>query len=291
MFLRKVAYLRKVVSYIMISKPMINTTERDSNYQDLDKMSVQELLVNINREDQTVPLAVARAIPQIEALVKVVVDRMKRGGRLFYIGAGTSGRLGILDASECPPTYGVPFDWVIGLIAGGDTAIRKAVEFAEDNTEQAWIDLSEYAINTNDVLIGIAASGTTPYVIGGLEAANAQGIATGCVVCNSGSPIAGLANYPVEVVVGPEFVTGSTRMKAGTAQKLVLNMISTAVMVQLGRVKGNKMVDMQLSNHKLVDRGVRMIMTETGATEEEASHLLEHHGSVRAVIDALKKNI
>jgi len=270
---------------------MINTTERDSNYQDLDKMSVQELLVNINREDQTVPLAVARAIPQIEALVKVVVDRMKRGGRLFYIGAGTSGRLGILDASECPPTYGVPFDWVIGLIAGGDTAIRKAVEFAEDNTEQAWIDLSEYAINTNDVLIGIAASGTTPYVIGGLEAANAQGIATGCVVCNSGSPIAGLANYPVEVVVGPEFVTGSTRMKAGTAQKLVLNMISTAVMVQLGRVKGNKMVDMQLSNHKLVDRGVRMIMTETGATEEEASHLLEHHGSVRAVIDALKKNI
>lgn len=268
---------------------MINTTEKDSNYQDLDKMSVLELLTNINNEDKTVPLAVEKAIPNIEALVKVAVEGMKRGGRLFYIGAGTSGRLGILDASECPPTYGVPFDWVIGLIAGGDTAIRKAVEFAEDDEEQAWKDLEEYAINTNDVVIGIAASGTTPYVIGGLNAANEKGIVTGCVVCNGGSPIAAIAQYPVEVIVGPEFVTGSTRMKSGTAQKLVLNMISTAVMIQLGRVKGNKMVDMQLSNHKLVDRGVRMVMTETGADEETASLLLEEFGNVRQAIESFKE--
>lgn len=267
---------------------MINTTERDSNYQDLDKMSVLELLNNINQEDKTVPYAVEKAIPQIEALVKVAVDRMKKGGRLFYIGAGTSGRLGILDASECPPTYGVPFDWVIGLIAGGDTAIRKAVEFAEDDTEQAWKDLDEYAINENDVVIGIAASGTTPYVIGGLERANENGIATGCVVCNGGSPVAERAQYPVEVIVGPEFVTGSTRMKSGTAQKLVLNMISTSVMIQLGRVKGNKMVDMQLSNHKLVARGVRMVMAETGADEDTATTLIEEFGNVRKAIEQFK---
>ncbi len=272
----------------IFSEPMINTTEKDSNYQDLDKMSVLELLNNINKEDKTVPLAVEAAIPQIEALVKVAVDRMKSGGRLFYIGAGTSGRLGILDASECPPTYGVPFDWVIGLIAGGDVAIRKAVEFAEDDTEQAWIDLEEYAINENDVVIGIAASGGTPYVIGGLEKANEKGIATGCIVCNGNSPIAERAKYPVEVIVGPEFVTGSTRMKAGTAQKLVLNMISTSVMIQLGRVKGNKMVDMQLSNHKLVARGVRMVMAETGASEETATVLLEEFGNVRKAIEAFK---
>ncbi|MBL1410770.1 N-acetylmuramic acid 6-phosphate etherase [Sphingobacterium faecale] len=267
---------------------MINTTEKDSNYQDLDKMSVLELLNNINKEDKTVPMAVEKAIPQIEALVKVAVDRMKNGGRLFYIGAGTSGRLGILDASECPPTYGVPFDWVIGLIAGGDIAIRKAVEFAEDDMEQAWIDLEEYAINANDVVIGIAASGTTPYVIGGLEKANENGIATGCIVCNGNSPVAKCAQYPVEVIVGPEFVTGSTRMKAGTAQKLVLNMVSTSVMIQLGRVKGNKMVDMQLSNHKLVARGVRMVMAETGAGEEIATMLLEEFGNVRKAIEAFK---
>lgn len=267
---------------------MINTTEKDSNYQDLDKMSVLELLNNINKEDKSVPLAVEKAIPQIEALVKVAVDRMRNGGRLFYIGAGTSGRLGILDASECPPTYGVPFDWVIGLIAGGDIAIRKAVEFAEDDTEQAWIDLEEYAINANDVVIGIAASGGTPYVIGGLDKANEKGIATGCIVCNGNSPIAERAKYPVEVIVGPEFVTGSTRMKAGTAQKLVLNMISTSVMIQLGRVKGNKMVDMQLSNHKLVARGVRMVMAETGANEDTATMLLEEFGNVRKAIDAFR---
>lgn len=267
---------------------MINTTEKDSNYQDLDKMSVLELLTNINTEDTTVPLAVAKAIPNIEALVNVAVDRMKKGGRLFYIGAGTSGRLGILDASECPPTYGVPFDWVIGLIAGGDVAIRKAVEFAEDDIEQAWKDLSAYDINENDVVIGIAASGTTPYVIGGLNKANAEGIATGCVVCNGNSPIAAISQYPVEVIVGPEFVTGSTRMKSGTAQKLVLNMISTSVMIQLGRVKGNKMVDMQLSNHKLVDRGVRMVMAETGADEKTASTLLGEFGNVRQAVESYK---
>lgn len=264
---------------------MINTTEKDSNYQNLDKMSVQEILNNINAEDKTVPLAVERVIPQIESLVEVVVDRMKSGGRLFYIGAGTSGRLGILDASECPPTYGVPFDWVIGLIAGGDTAIRKAVEFAEDDLEQAWKDLEEYAINENDFIIGIAASGTTPYVIGGLDQANEKGIATGCIVCNGNSPIASRAKYPIEVIVGPEFVTGSTRMKAGTAQKLVLNMISTAVMIRLGRVKGNKMVDMQLSNHKLVGRGVRMVMAETGMDVDTASALIEEFGNVRKAID------
>jgi len=268
-----------------MQKAMINTTEKDSNYQNLDKMSVLDILSNINEEDKTVPLAVERVIPQIESLVKVIVDRMKGGGRLFYIGAGTSGRLGILDASECPPTYGVPFDWVIGLIAGGDSAIRKAVEFAEDDLEQAWKDLEEYAINTNDVVIGIAASGTTPYVIGGLDKANEMGIATGCIVCNGNSPIAERAQYPVEVIVGPEFVTGSTRMKAGTAQKLVLNMISTAVMIQLGRVKGNKMVDMQLSNHKLVGRGVRMVMAETGTDEETAAALIEEFGNVRQAID------
>lgn len=260
------------------------TTEKESNYTGLEHMSVQELLVNINKEDQTVALAVQRNISQIEALTTVIVDRMKKGGRLFYIGAGTSGRLGILDASECPPTFGVPFDWVIGLIAGGDTAIRKAVEFAEDDTEQGWKDLLEYSINEKDVLVGIAASGTTPYVIGALRSAKNAGLATGCIVCNVGSPVAAEVDYAVEIVVGPEFVTGSTRMKAGTAQKMVLNMITTATMIQLGRVKGNKMVDMQLSNNKLVARGVRMIVEETGATDEVAADLLNKYGSVRAAI-------
>jgi N-acetylmuramic acid 6-phosphate etherase len=283
----KKLHIYDIITKIKIS--MVNTTEKDSNYQDLDKMSVLELLTNINKEDKTVPVAVERSIPQIEALVEVAVAGMKKGGRIFYIGAGTSGRLGILDASECPPTYGVPFDWVIGLIAGGDTAIRKAVEFAEDDMEQAWKDLDEYVITENDIIIGIAASGTTPYVIGGLQEANARGIATGCVVCNGGSPIAGIAKYPVEVIVGPEFVTGSTRMKSGTAQKLVLNMISTAVMIQLGRVKGNKMVDMQLSNHKLVGRGVRMVMAETGAEEALATELLEKFGNVRQAIEAFNQ--
>jgi len=265
---------------------MVNTTEKDSNYQDLDKMSVHELLTNINNEDKSVPLAVEKSIPQIEALVKVTVEKMKAGGRTFYIGAGTSGRLGVLDASELPPTYGVPFEWIIGLIAGGDTAIRRAVEFAEDDLEQAWKDMEAYDIDENDVVIGIAASGTTPYVIGGLKTANEKGLVTGCIVCNDGSPIAEVAQYPIEVIVGPEFVTGSTRMKSGTAQKLVLNMFSTAVMIQLGRVKGNKMVDMQLSNHKLVGRGVRIIMDQTGAAEEDAAALLEQFGSVRQAIEA-----
>lgn len=272
-----------------IEDRMINTTEKESHYQDLEKMTVLELLTNINNEDKTVPMAVEKAIPQIEALVNECVAKMKNGGRVFYIGAGTSGRLGILDASECPPTYGVPFDWIIGMIAGGDTAIRKAVEFAEDDTEQAWKDLAEYSINATDVVIGIAASGTTPYVVGGLKAANGAGLATGCIVCNGGSPIAKVAQLPVEVVVGPEFVTGSTRMKAGTAQKLVLNMLSTSIMIQLGRVQGNKMVDMQLSNHKLVARGVRIIMDETDATEAEATELLEKFGHVRQAIEAYQE--
>lgn len=261
-------------------------TEQSSKYEHLEKMSITDLLQNINNEDKTVPLAIEKALPQIESLVEKVVDRLKDGGRLFYIGAGTSGRLGIVDASECPPTFGVPFDLVIGLIAGGDTAIRRAVEFAEDDNEQAWKDLSEYNVNSKDVVVGIAASGTTPYVIGGLEKCNENGILTGCITCNEGSPLAAVAQYPIEVVVGPEFVTGSSRMKAGTAQKLVLNMISTATMIQLGRVKGNKMVDMQLSNHKLVDRGVRMIMDEINVSQEVASALLEEHKNVRKAIEA-----
>lgn len=264
---------------------MEKTTEKDSNYTDLEKMPVAEILRNINREDRTVPDAVERALPAIEKLVTVTAEKMKTGGRLFYIGAGTSGRLGVVDASECPPTFGVPFDMVVGIIAGGDGAIRKAVEFAEDDTEQAWKDLQEYNINEKDVLVGIAASGTTPYVIGGLRAANQHNIVTGCIVCNTGSPVAAEAKYPVEVVVGPEFVTGSTRMKAGTAQKLVLNMLSTAVMIQLGRVRGNKMVDMQLSNNKLVDRGTHMVMNYTGLTENEAAELLLKHGSVRKAVE------
>ncbi|WP_423147378.1 N-acetylmuramic acid 6-phosphate etherase [Rubrolithibacter danxiaensis] len=269
---------------------MERITEQDSLYNDLEKMSVDELLRGINNEDKTVPYSVEKAIPQIENLVKAIVEKMKAGGRLFYIGAGTSGRLGIVDASECPPTYGVPFDWVIGIIAGGDSAIRKAVEFAEDDREQAWKDLLEFDICEKDVLVGIAASGTTPYVIGGLQKANEMGIITGCIVCNQGSPVAASAKYPVEVVVGPEFVTGSTRMKSGTAQKLVLNMISTTVMISLGRVKGNKMVDMQLTNNKLVGRAVNMVMQATGADEELAQKLLDEFGSVRHAVAGFQRN-
>ncbi|OYQ42023.1 N-acetylmuramic acid 6-phosphate etherase [Flavobacterium cyanobacteriorum] len=264
----------------------IKTTEQDSHYQNLEKMPVGVLLQNINNEDKTVPFAVERALPQIEVLVAVIADKMKAGGRLFYIGAGTSGRLGIVDASECPPTFGVPFDMVIGLIAGGDSAIRKAVEFAEDNREQAWKDLSGYGVNDKDVVIGIAASGTTPYVVAGLERCNDNNIVTGCIVCNEGSPLAAVSKYPVEVITGPEFVTGSSRMKAGTAQKLVLNMISTATMIQLGHIKGNKMVDMQLSNHKLVKRGIKMITDELNIPEEEAAILLEKYKNVRKAIEA-----
>ena len=262
----------------------IKTTEQSSNYNHLEKMSVKELLSNINNEDQTVPNAVQKALPQIENLVNQIIPRIKIGGRIFYIGAGTSGRLGVLDASECPPTFGVPHDLVYGIIAGGDIAIRKAVENAEDNTENAWIDLSNYNVNSNDVVIGIAASGTTPYVIAGLEKCNENNILTGCITCNQGSPLSLVAKFPIEVVVGPEFLTGSSRMKAGTAQKLVLNMISTTTMIQLGKVKGNKMVDMQLSNSKLVDRGVKMIMSEIEVSYEEAETLLNIHGSVRKAV-------
>lgn len=264
---------------------MKRTTESDSNYTDLDKMSVRELLRGMNEEDKTVPLAVEKSIPAIEKVVNVIVEKISAGGRLFYIGAGTSGRLGILDASECPPTYGVPFDLVIGIIAGGDKAIRKAVENAEDNSEQAWKDLQEFNISRKDVLVGIAASGTTPYVIGGLKMANKNGIETACIVCNAGSPVAAEAKHPIEVVVGPEFVTGSTRMKSGTAQKLVLNMISTSSMIRLGRVKGNKMVDMRLSNEKLVGRAVNMVMQATGLDSGIAKKLLERYGSVRKAVD------
>ncbi len=269
---------------------MQKTTESDSYYNNLETMSVQELLINMNKEDKSVPLAVEKAIPQIQKLISLIVEKMQSGGRLFYMGAGTSGRLGILDASECPPTYGIEQGRVVGLIAGGDTAIRKAVEFAEDDINQGWIDLQEWNINQNDVVVGIAASGTTPYVVGALENCNKHNIQTGCIVCNHNSLVASVANFPIEVVVGPEFVTGSTRMKSGTAQKLVLNMISTSVMIKLGRVKGNKMVDMQLSNHKLVDRGTRMIMKNTGIEDYDlAKELLLKHGSVRKASESLNK--
>ena len=264
------------------------TTEQSSKYEHLEQMSVHELLTHINNEDQTVPLAVEKALPQIEALVNATVNALKEGGRLFYIGAGTSGRLGIVDASECPPTFGVPHELVNGIIAGGDQAIRRAVENAEDSTTQAWLDLKAAGITAGDVVVGIAASGTTPYVISGLEACHKNSIVTGSITCNAGSPLALVAQFPVEVVVGPEFVTGSSRMKAGTAQKLVLNMLSTATMIQLGRVKGNKMVDMQLSNAKLVDRGTRMIMDELGVDYKTANHLLLTHGSVRKAVENFK---
>ncbi len=262
-----------------------SVTEQASYYDNLEHMSVSELLKNMNREDRKVPEAVGEAIPQIEPLVEEIISRFEKGGRLFYIGAGTSGRLGVLDASECPPTYGVPDDWVIGLIAGGDGAFRKAVEFAEDDMEQAWKDLSKYDINANDALVGIAASGRTPYVIGGLMQARENGVLTGCITCNKGSRVAEVCEYPIEVVVGSEFVTGSTRMKSGTAQKLVLNMISTSVMVKLGRVRGNKMVDMQLTNEKLVKRGTLMIANELGVDEKTAKELLLEHQSVRKAVD------
>jgi len=266
----------------------LSTTESSSRFDHLDRMSIHDLLINMNEEDKSVPLAVEKIIPRIEALVSVIVKKMEKGGRLFYIGAGTSGRLGILDASEIPPTYGMPQGQVIGLIAGGDKAIRQAVENAEDDAQQAWLDLAVHHISQDDVLIGIAASGRTPYVIGGVKKARAQGITTGCITCNEGSDLSKEVDHPVEVVVGPEFVTGSTRMKSGTAQKLVLNMISTATMIKLGRVKGNKMVDMQLTNHKLVDRGVRMIMQELKVDQDKAEQLLKKYGSVRKAVDSVK---
>lgn len=265
---------------------MERITESNSNYDGLEKMSVNELLLNINREDKKVALAVQECIPQIEAFVKACYSRMMKGGRLFYIGAGTSGRLGVVDASECPPTFGVAENVVIGLIAGGDKAIRKAVEFAEDDTDQGWMDLQQFVITGLDTVVGIAASGTTPYVLGALKMCRRNKILTAGITSNPGSPLALKADYPIIPVVGPEFVTGSTRMKSGTAQKLVLNMISTSLMIQLGHVKGNKMVDMQLSNNKLVERGTKMIANALKCSSDEAFELLRIHGSVRKAIES-----
>ena len=262
------------------------TTETASEYDNLETLPTAALLAGLNQLDQTVPLAVRQALPQVERLVEAVVARLRAGGRLFYIGAGTSGRLGVVDASECPPTFGVPAGLVVGIMAGGDGAIRQAVEGAEDNATQAWADLQQFNANAQDVLVGLAASGRTPYVVGGLQAARAAGLATGCIVCNAGSAVAAACEFPVEVITGPEFITGSTRLKAGTAQKLVLNMLTTATFIRLGRVRGNKMVDMQLSNDKLVERGERMLMDELGLPAAEAAALLRQHGSVRAALAA-----
>lgn len=270
----------------MIARKSYKITEQESNYDNLHEMNSKELLTSINREDMTVAKSVQQCISQITPLVDAIVEKMRQGGRLFYMGAGTSGRLGVVDASECPPTFGVPHGMVVGLIAGGDSAIRKAVEFAEDDREQGWNDLQEHEIGELDVVVGIAASGTTPYVIGALKRCNEENIVTGCITCNPNSPMAVVAQYPVECVVGPEFVTGSTRMKSGTAQKLILNMISTAIMVRLGRVVGNRMVDMQLSNNKLVDRGTKMVMDALQIPYEEANELLRKHASVRRAIEA-----
>ena len=263
---------------------MNKVTEADSHYDSLEQMSTVDLLHNINNEDEKVARIVKQQIPSIVSLIEVIVEKLQLGGRLFYLGAGTSGRLGILDASECPPTFGVSHDLVIGLIAGGDSAIRKAVEFAEDNNELGWEDLKKYDVSNNDVVVGIAASGTTPYVVGALKRCQEHNVTTGCITCNLNSPLRTHSDYPIEVIVGPEFVTGSTRMKAGTAQKLVLNMITTSSMIKLGKVLGNKMVDMQLSNNKLVDRGTKMIMDKTSISSEKAKELLLKHGSVREAI-------
>ncbi|MFI5150045.1 MAG: N-acetylmuramic acid 6-phosphate etherase [Bacteroidia bacterium] len=268
---------------------MKKITESPSHYTHLEKMSVHELLEKINKEDQTVAIAVEKTIPQLEPLIEAITRKLNKGGRLFYMGAGTSGRLGIVDASECPPTFGVEQGVVVGLIAGGDKAIRKAVEFAEDDENQGWKDLQEHLISDEDIVIGLAASGTTPYVIKALEQCNKHLILTGCITCNPGSPLAAVSRFPVECIVGPEFVTGSTRMKSGTAQKLILNMISTSVMIRLGRVKGNRMVDMQLSNLKLIDRGEKMLMENLGISQEEAGFLLKEFGSVRKAMDAFHR--
>ena len=266
---------------------MNKLTEDSSIYEAPDQMPLSEMLAGINREDQKVALAVEKSLPQIEKLAAAIGDALLTGGRLFYLGAGTSGRLGIVDASECPPTFGVEHGLVVGLIAGGDAAIRKAVEFAEDDAEAGWRDLQAHRITTNDVVVGIAASGSTPYVVGALQTCRKAGILTGCITCNGGSAVAQACELPVEVLVGPEFITGSTRMKAGTAQKMVLNMLSTSAMIRLGRVKGNQMVDMQLSNEKLIDRGARMVMQHTQLPYDDAKKLLLQHGSVRKAIDAL----
>lgn len=267
-----------------MSSNFTKITEQDSHYDDLEHKSVAELVEIINTEDQKVALAVQRVLPQIEKLVEKAVEQVSKGGRLFYIGAGTSGRLGILDASECPPTFGVSDDVVVGLIAGGDKAIRKAVEFAEDNTKLGWKDLQTYNIHKGDMLVGIAASGTTPYVLGAVKDCKTNEIPTGCITCNHGSPLDLAVDFPIAVKVGPEVVTGSSRMKAGTAQKMILNMISTSLMIKLGRVKGHKMVDMQLSNDKLVNRGIKMICEAINVDKKTAKLLLEKHKSVRQAI-------
>jgi N-acetylmuramic acid 6-phosphate etherase len=266
---------------------MLSITESPSVFQHLDRMSVNELLTGINQEDANVPSIIKEIIPRIENLIDRILERMPSGGRVFYLGAGTSGRLGVLDASEIPPTFGVSPGIIIGLIAGGDVALRSAVEAAEDNPDRAWEELLALDIHDMDTVIGIAASGTTPYVIGGVKKARENGLLTGCITCNPGSPLAQAAEYPIEAVVGPEFVTGSTRMKAGTAQKLILNMISTTLMIKMGRVKGNKMVNMQLTNKKLVERGTRMIVDELHITRKEAKALLLQHGSVKKVLDTV----
>jgi N-acetylmuramic acid 6-phosphate etherase len=267
-----------------------NITESSSNFDDLEKMSVHELLTNLNQEDSKVHHAVAIAIPQVEELVNRILIRMKEGGRIFYLGAGTSGRLGVLDASELPPTFGIPDNMVIGLIAGGETALRRAVEAAEDDPDKAWKELEIFNINVKDTVIGIAASGTTPYVTGGIIKAREKGILTGCITCNPGSKIVEVTEFPIVVVVGPEFVTGSTRLKAGTAQKMILNMISTSLMIKLGRVKGNKMVNMQLTNRKLIERGTRMIVEELNIQREAARILLLQHGSVKKALEFYKRS-
>jgi N-acetylmuramic acid 6-phosphate etherase len=268
----------------------VRITEQPSQYRHLEKMSIKEIITHINDEDKTVPYTVEKALPQIEELISAVCDKMLAGGRLFYVGAGTSGRLGILDASECPPTYGVPYNLVIGVIAGGKDAVMKSIEDAEDDRMQGWLDLQKHHINENDFVIGIAASGTTPYVVGTLRQCRLHDIETGCIVCNEGSPLVAVSDYPIEVVVGPEFVTGSTRMKSGTAQKLILNMISTTAMIQLGRVEDNRMVNMQLNNEKLRDRGVRMLMEKLNMADYDAAKkLLEQYRSVKKAVDAVRK--
>ena len=264
---------------------MTKITESDSIYSHLEKMSTDDLLKNINNEDQTVAKSVKKIIPKIECLVNSIIPKIKKGGRLFYIGAGTSGRLGVVDASECPPTFGVDDNLIIGLIAGGDTAIRKAVEFAEDDPLAGVKDLEKFKLNENDTVIGIAASGTTPYVVGALEYCNKKNILTSCITNNKKTPLSKVSKIPIECIVGPEFITGSTRMKSGTAQKLILNMISTTIMIKIGRIKGNKMIDMQLSNNKLVERGTKMVMKQTGLKYEKAQYLLKKYGSVRNVLN------
>jgi len=274
-----------------INMAFIKITEQPSLYDNLEKKSIRDILTEINQEDHKVPPAVKETIPEIEKLVAGIVERMKRGGRLFYIGAGTSGRLGVLDASEIPPTYGIPNTFVIGIIAGGDVALRNAVEAAEDDMEKGWEDLQAYNVNKTDTVVGIAASGMTPYVIGALRKARENGILTAAICCNPDSPVAAEAEIKIEPIVGPEYVTGSTRMKAGTAQKLVLNMISTTTMIKLGRVKGNRMVNMQLTNQKLIDRGTRILVEELGLSYDQAKNLLLLHGSVKAALDSYRSNL